>query len=113
MARRSSPPATTGPSGSGPRATARPGGRLPTASADATLKTWSFAGTWTEHRTLGPHVFRVLALDFSPDSRLLAAGGGEPSRSGEIKIWELGKGLLGRTLESLHSDTVFALRFSP
>jgi WD40 repeat protein len=88
-------------------------GRVISASADSTLKTWSFAGAWTERRTLGPHVFRVLALDFSPDSRLLAAGGGEPSRSGEIKIWELGKGLLGRTLESLHSDTVFALRFSP
>jgi WD40 repeat protein len=88
-------------------------GRLISASADSTLKAWSFAGDWTERRTLGPHVFRVLALDFSPDSRLLATGGGEPSRSGEIKIWELGKGLLGRTLESLHSDTVFALRFSP
>jgi WD40 repeat protein len=86
---------------------------LISASADATLKTWSFAGAWTERRTLGSHVFRVLALDFSPDGRLLATGGGEPSRSGEIKIWELGKGLLGRSLPSLHSDTVFALRFSP
>jgi WD40 repeat protein len=88
-------------------------GRILSASADATLRTWSFAGAWTEYRTFGAHVFRVLALDFSPDSRLLATGGGEPSRSGEIKIWELGKGLLGRSMESLHSDTVFALRFSP
>jgi WD40 repeat protein len=86
---------------------------LISASADATLKTWSSSGTWTEYRTLGPHVFRVLALDFSPDGRLLATGGGEPSRSGEIKLWEVGKGLLGRSFESLHSDTVFALRFSP
>ena len=55
----------------------------------------------------------MLALDFSPDGKLLAAGGGEPSRSGELKIWEVGKGLLVRSLDSLHSDTVFALRFSP
>ena len=59
------------------------------------------------------HVFRVLALDFSPDGGLLAAGGGEPSRSGEVKVWEVGKGMLGRSLPALHSDTVFSLRFSP
>jgi WD40 repeat protein len=89
------------------------GGHLVSASADATLKTWSFAGTWSEHRTLERHVSRILALDFSPDGALLAAGGGEPSRSGEVKIWHVGKRLLGASLPSLHSDTVFALRFSP
>ena len=89
------------------------GGSLVSASADGTLKTWSFAGEWTVHKTLGTHVFRVLALDFSPEGGLVAAGGGEPSRSGEVKIWEVGKGLLGRSLPSLHSDTVFSLRFSP
>ncbi len=83
------------------------------ASADGTLKTWRFTGKWTAHKTLSSHVFRVLALDFSPDGGLLAAGGGEPSRSGEVKIWEVGKGLLGRSLPALHSDTVFGLRFSP
>ncbi len=83
------------------------------ASADGTLKAWSFTGAWSLHKTLGPHVFRVLALDFSPDGDLLATGGGEPSRSGEIKMWEVGKGLLGRSLPSLHSDTVFSVRFSP
>ena len=64
-------------------------------------------------KPLGPHVFRVLALDFNPDGTLLAAGGGEPSRSGEIKIWEVGKGMLVRSLDALHSDTVFGVRFSP
>jgi WD40 repeat protein len=44
---------------------------------------------------------------------LLAAGGGEPSRSGEVKLWELGKGMLVRSLDTLHSDTVFGVRFSP
>ncbi len=64
-------------------------------------------------RMVGPHRDRVLALDFSPDGKLLAAGGGEPSQSGEITIWEVGKGLLVRKLESTHSDTVLGLRFSP
>jgi WD40 repeat protein len=88
-------------------------GSLVTASGDKTLKGWSFEGKWSEMKPLGPHAFRVLALDFNPDGTLLAAGGGEPSRSGEIKIWEVGKGMLVRTLDGLHSDTVFGLRFSP
>ena len=84
-----------------------------TASADRTLKAWSFEGVWNLHATLGPHAFRVLALDFNADGTLLAAGGGEPSRSGQIKLWEVGKGMLVHTWDALHSDTVFALRFSP
>ena len=88
-------------------------GSLITASADRTLKSWSFEGRWSELKPLGPHAFRVLSLDFNPDGTLLAAGGGEPSRSGEVKLWEVGKGLLVRTLDGLHSDTVFGLRFSP
>ena len=88
-------------------------GSLITASADKTLKGWAFEGTWSEMKPLGPHVFRVLSLDFNPDGTLLAAGGGEPSRSGEVKLWEVGKGMLVRSLDSLHSDTVFGVRFSP
>ena len=91
----------------------RDAGSIVSASADGTLKTWSFEGAWTLNRALGPHASRVLALDFSPDGGLLAAGGGDPSRSGEVKIWEVGKGLLGRSWPSLHSDTVFSVRFSP
>jgi WD40 repeat protein len=91
----------------------RGAGSIVSASADGTLKTWSFAGAWSLHKTLWPHVSRVLALDFSPDGGLLASGGGDPSRSGEVKIWEVGKGLLGRSWPSLHSDTVFSVRFSP
>jgi WD40 repeat protein len=89
------------------------GGTLITASADKTLKSWTFEGAWSERKPLGPHVFRVLSLDFNPDGTLLAAGGGEPSRSGEIKVWEVGKGMLVRSLDTLHSDTVFGVRFSP
>ncbi len=88
-------------------------GSLVSASADKTLKTWSFEGTWTEARTLDSHVFRVLSIDFSPDGKKLATGGGEPSRSGEVKIWDLTSGDTVFTLDELHSDTVFGVRFSP
>jgi WD40 repeat protein len=87
-------------------------GRIATA-ADKTARTWTFEGSWTEDKPLGPHVFRVLAIDFSPDGKWIATGGGEPSRSGEVKIWEAATGKLVRSLDTLHSDTVFALRFSP
>ncbi len=84
-----------------------------TASNEKTVTTWTYDGTWSELRTFDKHIFRVLALDFHPDGSLLATGGGEPSRSGEIKIWELHKGFLVRQFETLHSDTVFGLKFSP
>jgi WD40 repeat protein len=88
-------------------------GSLVSASADKTLKTWKFEGTWSERKPLGPHVFRVLSIDFSPDGKRLAAGGGEPSRSGEVKLWDVETSTLVRSLDSLHSDTVFGVRFSP
>ena len=58
-------------------------------------------------------VDRVTALDFSPDGKTLATGGGEPSRSGEIKLWDVATGNLTLALKEPHSDTVFALDFSP
>ena len=78
-----------------------------------TMKIWKFEGSWSDATTLGPHAFRVLAIDFSPDGKLIATGGGEPSRSGEVMIWEAATGKLLRRLDTLHSDTVFALKFSP
>ncbi len=56
---------------------------------------------------------RVNALAFSPDGRLLATGGGEPSRSGELKLWDADGGRLVRDLGAVHSDTVTAIAFSP
>jgi WD40 repeat protein len=86
---------------------------LITGSNDHTIKSWTVVGDWSAQRPLGPHVFRVLAIDFSPDGSLIATGGGEPSRSGEVKVWEIHKGFLVRSFENLHSDTVFGVRFSP
>jgi WD40 repeat protein len=59
-----------------------------------------------------PFEFRVLSLAFSPDGSRLATGGGEPSRSGELMIWDVAKRELIREIEDAHSDTVFGIEFS-
>ena len=58
-------------------------------------------------------VDRVNAVKFSPDGKLLATGGGEPTRDGEIKLWQVDTGKLAQTFTNVHSDAVFALDFSP
>ena len=74
---------------------------------------------WVLERTIGnvdqsdQLVDRVLALDFSPDGKLLATGSGEATRSGELKIWQVADGQLVRTIDPAHSDTVFGVEFSP
>ena len=55
----------------------------------------------------------MLSLAFDPSGTLLASGGGEPSRSGELKLWNVADGMLVRTITPGHSDTVFGLDFSP
>ena len=87
--------------------------RVVAAGGDGAVRDFAISTRWSLERTLGPHLDRVLALDFSPSGALLAAGGGEPSRSGEIKVWETASGSLAVALDALHSDTVFGLRFSP
>lgn len=75
---------------------------------------------WKLVRTLGPQgegkpsvfVDRVLSLAFSPNGELLAAGGGEASRSGELTLWNVAEGSLVRVFEDAHSDTVYGLDFS-
>jgi WD40 repeat protein len=94
-------------------------GTLLSAAAQGAAIEWSTSPEWTLERTIGnfdnPTVLvdRVLALTFSPDGNLLATGGGEPSRSGELKIWNVADGTPARSIVDAHSDTIFSLEFSP
>lgn len=74
---------------------------------------WSLKEEWVHERTLSPMTNRVMAVDFTPDGQQLASGGGEPTRGGEIKLWNVADGKLIREFNNVHSDTVFALDFSP
>jgi WD40 repeat protein len=51
----------------------------------------------------------VLSLDFSHDGKLLATGGGDPSRSGELIVWDVATQAPVKNLETAHSDTVFGI----
>lgn len=101
-----------------------PGRSLVSGAADKTARVWNLNPAWTLAAVLGPKkeapldlydssfVSRVLAVGFSPDGALLATGGGDPSRSGELMIWDVANRTLVRNLESAHSDTVFGVEFS-
>lgn len=78
-----------------------------------THPTWVMTGTLGNGKPDSPIRDRVNALAFSPDGKWLAAGGGEPSRSGEITLWNLAERTLLKNLDRTHSDTVLGLAFSP
>ena len=58
------------------------------------------------------HAEQVRAVAFSPDGGLLAAAGGRPARKGEVKIWDVEKRAVLRTIEG-HSDCIYGVAFSP
>jgi WD40 repeat protein len=100
-------------------------GTLVSGSADQSAKAWNLSPGWTLAGVLGPKkeapqdlndsvfISRVLCLDFNADGTLLATGGGDPSRSGEVMLWNVPNRALVKNLENAHSDTVFGVRFSP
>jgi WD40 repeat protein len=79
----------------------------------------STAAKWTLERTFGtgdgksPITDRANSLAFSPDGKTLAVGSGEPSRSGDITLFEIASGKLVKTYAERHLDSVFALDFTP
>jgi WD40 repeat protein len=78
-----------------------------------------FGPRWVLERTLGtggddsPIADRVNALAFRPDGRRVATGSGEPTRGGEIRVWNTADGRHAYGLTNCHSDAVLALAWSP
>jgi len=75
---------------------------------------------WVLERTLGGSkshsalfADRVNAVRFSPDSRTLATGGGELSRSGDVILFEVATGKPVKVWRDRHDDAVLSLDFSP
>jgi len=93
--------------------------RLISTADDNAGAIWDPQAEWKLVKTIGnmdePGILvdRVTALAFSHDGKLLATGSGEPSRSGELKIWNVADGKLVREVKDPHSDTIFAIEFSP
>ncbi len=91
------------------------------AGADAKPTAYDPNAGWTLARTIGaapgsiadsPLEDRVIALAFHPNGQVLATGGGIPSRTGEVKLWNVDNGSLVYGVKDAHSDTVFSLDFS-
>ncbi len=96
-----------------------PSGDLISAAQDRGVVVRDANPAWKLERTIGtaeaksPFIDRICSLAFSADGKLLATGGGEPSRGGEIKLWNVATGELERDLPNIHSDAVLGLEFSP
>ena len=81
--------------------------------------TWDVQPGWSLQQTIGSTespgklVDRVTSLHFSPQGDLLATGSGEPSRSGQVKIWRTDTAQLVCAMDDAHSDSVLGLEFSP
>ncbi len=73
---------------------------------------------WELVRTIGnpddPSMLldRVTALAFDPTGTKLASGSGDPSRSGQLRLWDVEHGTLLRDIPQPHSDMVLDVAFS-
>lgn len=91
---------------------------LVSGSAEARPSVWEVSPGWHLERTIGgPEdvltiVDRVLAMDFSPDGTRLVTVGGEPSRSGQLQVWNVLDGSLVFNLPEAHTDAIFAVQYS-
>ena len=84
-------------------------GSLHTVSVDAVDRK---TGALTPKFTLEGHAEYVRSVAFSPNGKILAAAGGLPGRSGEIKLWDTAGHKLVKTMSG-HKDNILAVAFSP
>ena len=93
-------------------------GRLITGGVDGRVSVWKSLSAWSLERRIGtgdsksPLVDRINALAFSLDGKTLASGGGEPSREGELKIWNVADGKELKSIPGVHSDSILDLQYS-
>jgi WD40 repeat protein len=96
-----------------------PNGDLLAVDAKKRVRLTGARRSWRLERTIGNPddsrtlADRVSAVAFSPDGKLLATGGGVPTREGELKLWRVADGTLARSITKPHADTVNAVAFSP
>lgn len=94
-------------------------GTFLTCNARGTTISTGAASRWVLERVLGGekdhNLFadRVNAVCFSPDGKILATGGGEPSRSGDIRLFDTATGKSIAGWKERHHDVVLSLDFSP
>ncbi|PQO44747.1 LpqB family beta-propeller domain-containing protein [Blastopirellula marina] len=80
---------------------------------------WDLDPAWRLLRTIGseaqPELIsdRVTSLDFNAAGTELLVGGGVPSRSGELAIFQVADGSRSGHWPQAHGDTVYAAKFSP
>ena len=89
-----------------------PDGRYVASGSFQEVKLWD-AKSGALLQTIPGFADRVVTLDFAPDGKLLATGGGAPTEEGEIKLVEVPSGKVVTDIKGGHSDTVFGVSFSP
>src|SRR5690606_7062626 len=95
------------------------GGRIVSGSLDQSVRVWDLNPAWRLERTIGgidkPEIImdRVMTLDFSADNSLLLAGGGVPSRNGELSVCQVADGSRQLFLPQAHDDVIYSATFSP
>ncbi|NLT71713.1 MAG: hypothetical protein GXX91_13620 [Verrucomicrobiaceae bacterium] len=109
----------SGPAAPSATLTSRPDGLFSVTAAEGKELVSAPSPQWTLERHLGgekdPSLFadRVNAVCFRPDGKQLATGGGEPSRTGNLTLFDLASGKAVATWKDRHDDIVMCLDFSP